>query len=150
MSVYSHDIQPAACRHNFKISPNVMAAKFSHHTIYYNYGDGVRCVCVLQELETLRRNLLASLGQLQEELQSSVMTVHCCVAGALVLLHSLPAKLNPIIRPLMDCVKLESDAKLQVKDYIHVYIAVHLHVLSALIFDSVPSFVHMCTGYLKK
>ena len=69
---------------------------------------------VSQMLESQRRSLLTALGQLQDELQHCQTRVHCCVAGALVILRSLQGKLNPIIRPLMDCVKLESDALLQV------------------------------------
>ena len=41
--------------------------------------------------------------------------VHCCMAGTLVTLTSLPPKLNPIIRPLMDCIKTESDTLMQVE-----------------------------------
>ena len=68
-----------------------------------------------QELEALRRSLLTSLGQLQEETQRLQTRVRCCVAGSLVALSSLPAKLNPLIRPLMDCIKLESDSLFQVQ-----------------------------------
>ena len=37
------------------------------------------------------------------------------MAGALVLLRALPEKLNPIIRPLMDSLKREENAELQVR-----------------------------------
>jgi TATA-binding protein-associated factor len=56
-----------------------------------------------QEFESLRRNVLTALGQLQEEQQRCDTRVHCCVTGTLILLASLPPKLNPVIRPLMDC-----------------------------------------------
>ena len=68
-----------------------------------------------QEFDSLRRSLLASLGQLQEEHQRMQTRVHCCMAGTLVTLTSLPPKLNPIIRPLMDCIKTESDTLMQVE-----------------------------------
>ncbi|CAI8034563.1 TATA-binding protein-associated factor 172 [Geodia barretti] len=66
-----------------------------------------------QEFESLRRNVLTALGQLQEEQQRCDTRVHCCVTGTLILLASLPPKLNPVIRPLMDCLKSESDPLLQ-------------------------------------
>ena len=40
--------------------------------------------------------------------------VLCCVAGALVTINALPSKLNPVIRPLMECLKTEEDNLLQV------------------------------------
>ena len=67
-----------------------------------------------QEFDSLRRCVLSSLGQLQEEHQRLVTRVHSCLAGALVSLSSLPTKLNPVIRPLMDSVKTEKDRLMQV------------------------------------
>ncbi len=58
--------------------------------------------------------MISSVGRVQEEHQRLSTKVSSCVAGALVSLSSLPAKLNPLIRPLMDCVKTEDDPLMQV------------------------------------
>lgn len=68
----------------------------------------------VQEFETLSRNVLTSVGQLQEEHQRLSMRVNSCIAGSLVSLVCLPEKLNPIVRPLMDCIKMEADGVMQV------------------------------------
>ena len=69
----------------------------------------------LQEFERLCHNLLTSLGQLQEHHQSLHCRVLCCVVGAVITQGTLPQKLNPLIRPLMDCLKTEEDGLLQVR-----------------------------------
>ena len=67
----------------------------------------------LQELESFHRNLLTSIGQYQEYHQSLQLRLQCCVAGSLISLSSLPHKLNPIIRPLMDSIKTINNNLLQ-------------------------------------
>lgn len=76
---------------------------------------------------------MTALGQLQEENQKihtkfvvsivcgrscdqggHLQRVHSCIAGAIISLRVLPTKLNPIIRPIMDAIKLETDPTLQV------------------------------------
>ena len=70
--------------------------------------------CYVQEFETLHRNLLTTLGQLQEQHQSLQAKVQCCIAGSVIMLKALPPKLNPVIRPLMDNIKSQPDPLLQV------------------------------------
>jgi len=48
--------------------------------------------------------------------------VHNCVAGAVISLRKLPTKLNPIIRPIMDSIKLELDPTLQVQHISSVFL----------------------------
>lgn len=67
-----------------------------------------------QEFESLRRCVLSSLGQLQEEHVKMSTRVSAGLAGALVSLNGLPGKLNPVIRPLMDSIKTEQDPVLRV------------------------------------
>ena len=91
------------------------------------------CCCLVQEFERLHRNLLTTLGQLQEQHQAVHSKVLCCEVGALVTLGALPPKLNPVIRPLMDCLKTEDDSLLQVTEYwvhtcTYMYMYVHVHV----------------------
>ncbi len=69
----------------------------------------------LQEFESLRRCVLSSLGQLQEEHGRMATRVTACLAGALISLDGLPAKLNPVVRPLMDSIKTERDPVLRVR-----------------------------------
>ncbi|XP_064406197.1 TATA-binding protein-associated factor 172-like [Halichondria panicea] len=66
-----------------------------------------------QEFESLRRCVLSSVGQLQEEHVRLATRVNSCLAGALVSLDSLPTKLNPVIRPFMDTIKTERDSTIQ-------------------------------------
>lgn len=40
--------------------------------------------------------------------------VQCSIAGAVISLRDLPDKMNPIVRPLMDALKREENAELQV------------------------------------
>ena len=41
------------------------------------------------------------------------LRVQCSIASALVELRSYPDSLNPVIRPLMDCLKMEENSQLQ-------------------------------------
>ncbi|XP_065898514.1 TATA-binding protein-associated factor 172-like isoform X2 [Dysidea avara] len=66
-----------------------------------------------EEFEEKKRNVLAALGQLQDENQKLHTKVHNCIAGAIISLRKLPTKLNPIIRPIMDSIKLELNSTLQ-------------------------------------
>ena len=59
-------------------------------------------------------NVKTSVGYLQEENQRLTMRVKSCLAGTIVAIACLPEKLNPLIRPLMDCVKTEADSVMQV------------------------------------
>ena len=68
---------------------------------------------LLQDFESYHRNLLTSIGQYQEHHSSLQLLVQTTAAGSLVSLSSLPPKLNPIIRPLMDSIKTHSDPLLQ-------------------------------------
>ena len=45
---------------------------------------------------------------------SSACRVQCVLASCLITLKSLPEKLNPVIRPLMDAIKREENLQLQV------------------------------------
>ena len=46
--------------------------------------------------------------------------VQCSLAKAAVELDALPEKLNPVIRPLMDCIKKEQNKEIQVCIYLGV------------------------------
>ena len=69
-----------------------------------------------QEMDGLRAGVVSSAGRVQEEHQRLSTKVSSCVVGALVTLSCLPAKLNPLIRPLMDCIKTDEDTLMQVPD----------------------------------
>lgn len=64
-------------------------------------------------LESKRRHLVATIGQLQYEFEKHSTRVLSVIAGALVTTGTLPPKLNPIIRPLMDAIKKEEDTAMQ-------------------------------------
>ncbi|KAI5064208.1 hypothetical protein GOP47_0020878 [Adiantum capillus-veneris] len=64
-------------------------------------------------VESLRQRLLATAGYLKL-LQSNLhVSVLASVAGAVVRMGELPAKLNPIIQPLMAAIKREQEESLQ-------------------------------------
>ena len=118
---------------------------------FVHYTD----VCItsnlqFQEFEALRRNVLTALGQLQEEIQRTDTRVQCCVTGTLVLLRSLPAKLNPVIRPLMDCIKKESDPLLQVITHTLTQLLHHLVVRLCplhLVCLCTTTYIVLCTSW---
>lgn len=66
-----------------------------------------------QEFDLFHRNLLTTLGQLQEQHQILQGKVQCCVAGCVITLSSLPEKLTPLIRPLMNGLKTQTDSLMQ-------------------------------------
>jgi TATA-binding protein-associated factor len=83
-------------------------------TIYSNSMESLKLTSdERQDLEGFHRNLLTSLGQFQEQHQKYQIKIQCCTAGALITLHKLPPKLNPLIRPLMDSLKTHPDHFLQ-------------------------------------
>ncbi|XP_013387250.1 TATA-binding protein-associated factor 172-like [Lingula anatina] len=67
----------------------------------------------LQEFEQRRGHLLTSITQTSSELQTLTIRVQSSLAGATILLHFLPEKLNPVIRPLMDIIKKEDNPDIQ-------------------------------------
>ncbi|KAK0546804.1 TATA-binding protein-associated factor mot1 [Tilletia horrida] len=64
-------------------------------------------------LEERRRNVIASLGFYQVRKERSDVQVFASVASALIALRTMPAKLNPVIRSIMNSVKFEENADLQ-------------------------------------
>lgn len=106
------------------------------------YQDTVRSLDLgqteLQELEVLHRNVVCSVGQLQEEHQRLAMRVSSCVAGTLISLRCLPEKLNPVIRPLMDCLKTEADSVMQV----YMYVTCQPHACSMLELSIISTCLH--------
>jgi len=68
-----------------------------------------------QLFEDRRKSLVVTVGQAFQEQHCHSCRVQSSHAGCLVLLHSLPEKLNPVIRPLMEALKKEENLELQAR-----------------------------------
>lgn len=64
-------------------------------------------------LEDCRRKVIAGVGFYRDAKDKQDTQVFAAAAAALISLHTLPAKLNPIIRSIMNSVKFEENADLQ-------------------------------------
>ena len=69
----------------------------------------------LDDLDSRRRALVATVDEMAHEQQVLSNRVQCALAGCLVRLRSLPEKMNPVVRPLMEGVKREQNTQLQVR-----------------------------------
>ncbi|XP_011621494.1 TATA-binding protein-associated factor BTAF1 isoform X1 [Amborella trichopoda] len=88
-----------------KLSPR------SNHTI----GDGTVDKQVLDDIESCRQRLLSTSGYLKCVQSNLHITVSSLLASAVTWMSELPARLNPIILPLMAAVKREQEEVLQQK-----------------------------------
>ncbi|KAE8194770.1 hypothetical protein A4X06_0g5314 [Tilletia controversa] len=96
---------------------------FTLDTARYVVGPGYEALLKLvgskskkanaEALETRRRRVIASLGFYQSRKERSDVQVFAGVASALVALRVMPAKLNPVVRSMMNSVKFEENADLQ-------------------------------------
>ncbi|PIN15321.1 SNF2 family DNA-dependent ATPase domain-containing protein [Handroanthus impetiginosus] len=68
-----------------------------------------------EELESLKQKLLTTAGYLKCVQNNLHLTVSALLAGAVVWMSELPAKLNPIILPIMSSIKREQEEILQNK-----------------------------------
>ncbi|CAK9182005.1 unnamed protein product [Ilex paraguariensis] len=81
----------------------------------YTAGDESAERMVVDELESLKQRLLATSGYLKCVQSNLHVAVSALLAAAVVWMSELPAKLNPIILPLMASVKREQEEILQNK-----------------------------------
>ncbi|XP_051151489.1 TATA-binding protein-associated factor BTAF1 isoform X2 [Andrographis paniculata] len=70
---------------------------------------------LFDELESLKQKLLTTAGYLKCVQNNMHLTVSSLLAGAVVWMSDLPAKLNPIILPIMSSIKREQEEILQNK-----------------------------------
>ncbi|KAG0170991.1 TATA-binding protein-associated factor mot1 [Apophysomyces sp. BC1034] len=70
-------------------------------------------VAALKKLEDRQKRVVSSIGYYEELKQKVEINVYAATAGAVVELGVLPAKLNPIIRSVMNSVKFEENSDLQ-------------------------------------
>ena len=70
-----------------------------------------------EEIQTLQRNVLATVTQTSRDQSTLNVRVQASLAGAVVRVKRLPDKLNPLIRPLMEAVKKEENLLMQVPDH---------------------------------
>ncbi|KAI8096669.1 uncharacterized protein BX664DRAFT_324574 [Halteromyces radiatus] len=67
----------------------------------------------ITSLQERQRRVVASVGYYEELKQKVEINVYAATAGAVVELGVLPAKLNPVIRSVMNSIKFEENAELQ-------------------------------------
>ncbi|XP_036356640.1 TATA-binding protein-associated factor 172 [Octopus sinensis] len=67
----------------------------------------------LQTFEERRSQLQICISQTTQEQQTYSVRVQCSLAMAAIMQNILPEKLNPVIRPLMDCIKKEENREIQ-------------------------------------
>lgn len=68
---------------------------------------------LLNSLEERQKRVVASLGYFEELKQKIEINVYAGTAGAVIELGVLPAKLNPVIRSIMNSIKYEENLELQ-------------------------------------
>ncbi|XP_077979914.1 TATA-binding protein-associated factor 172-like [Glandiceps talaboti] len=68
---------------------------------------------VQQSIKDLCQQVLSSITEINTEQQKLSIRVQAALAGAVVALKSLPDKLNPIIKPLMETIKKEESSLMQ-------------------------------------
>lgn len=68
---------------------------------------------IMDSLEERRKNILSSSNQLLSDQTALNITCQAALGGAVTELRSLPAKLNPVIKPLMESIKKEESELLQ-------------------------------------
>ncbi|KAF3783221.1 TATA-binding protein-associated factor, partial [Nymphaea thermarum] len=80
-----------------------------------SHEDGSTERHVLEDVESSKQRLLSTAGYLKCVQSNLHVTVTALVAGAVTWMSDLPAKLNPIILPLMAAIKREQEEILQKK-----------------------------------
>lgn len=94
------------------------AINFASKLTQQNFDDTVgesAGLHVIDDIETTRQQLLTTAGYLKCVESNLHVTVSALVAAAVVWMSELPAKLNPIILPLMASIKREQEEAMQQK-----------------------------------
>ncbi|KAL6533717.1 btaf1 RNA polymerase II, B-TFIID transcription factor-associated, 170kDa [Orobanche hederae] len=87
----------------------------SQLAIMGNGGPESEAWSLFEELESLKQKLLTTAGYLKCVQNNLHLTVSALLAAAVVWMSELPAKLNPIILPIMSSIKKEQEEILQSK-----------------------------------
>lgn len=69
---------------------------------------GKKRAAIVDGLEERQKRVVASIGYYEELKQKVEIHVYASTAGAVVELGELPAKLNPIIRSVMNSIKVNT------------------------------------------
>ncbi|RZF48832.1 hypothetical protein LSTR_LSTR003212 [Laodelphax striatellus] len=67
-----------------------------------------------ENLESRRKSIQGAVSQTSSDQQLLTVSTQAALAGATLMLGSLPEKLNPVIKPLMEAIKKEENQELQV------------------------------------
>ncbi|KAF7266582.1 hypothetical protein GWI33_020089 [Rhynchophorus ferrugineus] len=68
---------------------------------------------ILETLQERRRSIQTAVEQTANEQKTYTISTKAALSGAIVMFQALPEKLNPVIKPLMDSIKFESEETLQ-------------------------------------
>lgn len=99
-------------------------ALFSLETASWVVGEGYQALlarvprgknraALVSSLEERQKRVVASIGYYEELKQKIEIHVYASTAGAVVELGELPAKLNPVVRSVMNSIKFEENLDLQ-------------------------------------
>lgn len=99
---------------SFSIETAVSVANVTYDKLKRSLSAGYR-ITHAKALDDAHRNLLHSIQEAQDAKSSRDISVFSSIAAAYVSFNTLPKKLNPIIRSLMDSVKGEEHRQLQLR-----------------------------------
>ncbi|XP_039291094.1 TATA-binding protein-associated factor 172 [Nilaparvata lugens] len=85
-----------------------------------------------ENLESRRKSIQGAVSQTSSDQQLLTISTQAALAGATLMLGSLPEKLNPVVKPLMEAIKKEENQELQV------LAAKHLAELMSVCIDRNP------------
>ncbi|PWN51876.1 hypothetical protein IE53DRAFT_31699 [Violaceomyces palustris] len=98
----------------FTIETAKQVAKEGFDSLLVQVGSKAK-KAALPLLEDRQRKLIAAIGFYQATKEKQDTQVYASVAGAVISLKALPPKLNPVIRSVMNSVKFEENADLQMR-----------------------------------
>lgn len=104
--------EPEAGPESFSLETANSVANTSYEKLKRSLSPTFRFNCA-KLLEDAHRSLIYSIQEAQDAKSARDISIHATVAAAYVSFNSLPKKLNPIIRSLMDSVKGEEHKQLQ-------------------------------------
>ncbi|KAI7882056.1 hypothetical protein K492DRAFT_145458 [Lichtheimia hyalospora FSU 10163] len=107
------EVMPGQDIQAFTIETASVLVSDTYNALVARIPRGKGRAAILDGLEERQKRVVASIGYYEELKQKVEIHVYASTAGAVVELGELPAKLNPIIRSVMNSIKFEENADLQ-------------------------------------
>lgn len=106
-------VRPDVLHTTFPSAFTVDQAKSLHDAVQQHLAQTSSRGDSYQDLRNKSKLVLTSINEINEQQQKLNIRTQSCVTAAVVSLQSLPDKLNPLIRPLMDAIKKEESPLMQ-------------------------------------